>query len=176
MMMSSLLLGGIVMSTSAMALPAVKDSVAQLINQRLSYMKDVAGYKAKNHLPVEDLTQEDKVLSDSVAIAEKSGLDGESVKPFIHAQMDAAKAIQYRYRADWLSQRESGWQPAPLDQVRVKISALNSEILADISANLKHGVNFTDKQAFMQAIAQKNLAPADKKQLWHSLQKITLKQ
>ena len=30
------------------------------------------------------------------------GLEPASVRPFIAAQMDAAKAIQYRYRADWL--------------------------------------------------------------------------
>ena len=33
------------------------DRLAQLINQRLSYMKDVAKYKVENNLPVENLAQ-----------------------------------------------------------------------------------------------------------------------
>lgn len=99
-------------------------------------MKDVAGYKAYNHLAIEDLSQEAKVLSSSMLEAEKLMLDGESVKPFIQAQMDAAKAIQYRYRADWLSVPEKGWQPAPLEQVRAKISASNTDILTKISNKL----------------------------------------
>ncbi|MCX8956644.1 chorismate mutase [Erwinia psidii] len=176
MTLSMLLSAGLFISASAMAASTAKDDIALLINQRLSYMKDVAGYKAKNHLAIEDLTQEGKVLSGSVAIAEKLGLNGGSVKPFIQAQMDAAKAIQYRYRADWLSETENGWQPAPLDQVRAKISALNTDILTDISANLKQGVKFTDKNAFMQAINQPNLKPADKERLWRSLGRITLNQ
>lgn len=174
MKISALLTGGLFMSASTMAASTTRDNVEVLINQRLSYMKDVAGYKEKNHLAIEDLTQENKVLADSVAIAEKVGLNGESVKPFIHAQMDAAKAIQYRYRADWLSAKENGWQPAPLEQVRTKISALNTDILTHISADLKHGVKFTDQHKFMQVVNQPNLKPADKERLWRSLGKITL--
>ncbi|MVZ10093.1 chorismate mutase, partial [Enterobacteriaceae bacterium 8376wG6] len=38
--------------------PALADGAAaigELVNQRLSLMKDVAGYKAQQHLPIEDL-------------------------------------------------------------------------------------------------------------------------
>lgn len=35
-------------------------SVINLINERLSYMKDVAGYKAQHHQAIEDLLQEKK--------------------------------------------------------------------------------------------------------------------
>ena len=37
--------------------PALADGAAalgELVNQRLSLMKDVAGYKAQQHLPIED--------------------------------------------------------------------------------------------------------------------------
>lgn len=103
-----LLWTGLFFSVTTLAMPTQSADVASLINQRLSHMKDVAGYKAQHHLAIEDLPQEAKVLANSVAEAEKLGLDGESVKPFIQAQMDAAKAIQYRYRADWLSSPETG--------------------------------------------------------------------
>lgn len=168
------LLVGLFFSATAMATPTQNDDVASLINQRLSYMKDVAGYKANNHLAIEDLPQEAKVLSSSVLEAEKLGLDGESVKPFIQAQMDAAKAIQYRYRADWLSVLAKGWQPEPLEQVRSKISVLNTDILTDVSTKLTKGDLFTDETSFMKVLDQTHLKDADKERLWYSLKQITL--
>ncbi|WP_168416075.1 chorismate mutase [Erwinia amylovora] len=172
--MGLLLLAGLLFSATGMATLTQKDDVAALINQRLSYMKDVAGYKANNHLAIEDLSQEAKVLSGSVVLAVKLGLDGESVKPFIQAQMDAAKAIQYRYRADWLSEAQTGWQPQPLEQVRSKISVLSTDILTHISQRLSKGERFTDKTAFMQGLEQTNLKDIDKTRLWQALQQITL--
>lgn len=115
------------------------------------------------------------MLSSSVLEAEKLRLDGESVKPFILAQMDAAKAIQYRYRADWLSVPEKGWQPAPLEQVRSKISALNTDILTDVSSKLSKGEIFIDKTSFIQQLDQTHLKDSDKECLWYSLKQITLK-
>lgn len=53
------------------------------------------------------------------------------------AQMDVAKAIQYRYRADWLSSPETNWKPQDLSEVRVKISALNTELLKISPMNLR---------------------------------------
>jgi chorismate mutase len=142
-----LLMAGLFFSETTMAMPTQNDEVASLINQRLFYMKDVAGYKANNHLAIEDLPQEAKVLANSVVQAEKLGLDGESVKPFIQAQMDAAKAIQYRYRADWLSAPEKDWQSEPLEQVRSKISVLSTAILTSVSTKLTTGTQFTDNRS-----------------------------
>ncbi|WAH61795.1 gamma subclass chorismate mutase AroQ (plasmid) [Pseudomonas silvicola] len=107
-------------SATALAAPVI-DSDGFLINQRLSYMRRMWPTEVANHLAIEDLPQEEKVLASAVQQAEKLGLAGESVKPFVQAQMDAAKAIQYRYRADWLSTPEQGWQPLPLDQVEAKL-------------------------------------------------------
>ncbi|MFQ9621615.1 MAG: gamma subclass chorismate mutase AroQ [Enterobacteriaceae bacterium] len=99
--------------------------MGNLINERLSLMKDVAGYKAQHHQAIEDLQQEKKVLESATADADSLGLKGESVRPFIQAQMDAAKAIQYRYRADWLAAPETDWQPRPLQDVRTQIGQLS---------------------------------------------------
>lgn len=171
---ASLLLAGLFCSTIVMATPTQNGDLASLINQRLSYMKDVAGYKAQNHLAIEDLAQEAKVLSASVIGAGKLGLNGDSVKAFIQAQMDVAKAIQYRYRADWLSVSDKDWQPNPLEQVRSNISALSTDILTAISVRLKRNELFTDKDAFIQALHQTHLKDSDKDRLWFSLRKITL--
>lgn len=165
----------LIFSSSSLAAQIQHEDVASLINQRLSYMKDVAGYKAINHLAIEDLSQEAKVLSSTMLEAEKLGLDGESVRSFVQAQMDVAKAIQYRYRADWLSQQEKGWEPEPLELVRARISLLSVAILASISAKLAEGGKFIDKAEFIKSVDQAQLKNSDKERLWDSLQKITLR-
>ena len=164
-------------STASVATAAEKTSeVASLINQRLSYMKDVAGYKASNHLAIEDLPQEQKVLASAIQQAEKLGLDGESVKPLVQAQMDAAKAIQYRYRADWLSAPETQWQPLALDKVRSQISVLSASILSAIHTDLAQGKHFSDQAAFRHQLTQTQLSDSDKARLWEALQQVRLKQ
>ncbi len=63
--------------------PALADGAAaigELVNQRLSLMKDVAGYKAQQHLPIEDLAQEAKVLASAQAEAGRLGLEPASVR------------------------------------------------------------------------------------------------
>lgn len=125
------------MCFSSLAQAYQYEQTARLVNERLSYMKDVAGYKAEQHLPIEDLAQEKKVLDQSLSEAESFGLNSETVKPFIVAQMDVAKAIQYRYRADWLSSPETNWKPQDLSEVRLKISSLNTELLKILPMNLR---------------------------------------
>ncbi len=123
------------MCFSSLAQAYQYDQTARLVNERLSYMKDVAGYKAEQHLPIEDLAQEKKVLDQSISEAESFGLNSETVKPFIVTQMNVAKAIQYRYRADWLSSPETNWKPQDLSEVRLKISSLNTELLKILPMN-----------------------------------------
>ncbi|BBG69123.1 chorismate mutase [Serratia marcescens] len=151
--------------------PALADGAAaigELVNQRLSLMKDVAGYKAQQHLPIEDLAQEAKVLAS--AEAGHLGLEPASVRPFIAAQMDAAKAIQYRYRADWLASPEPGWQPRPLTQVRPQIAQLSSQILQRLAERLRAGpLGEADRAAFMASVDQVNLSAADKRRLADAL-------
>lgn len=149
--------------------PALADggaAIGELVNQRLSLMKDVAGYKAQQHLPIEDLAQEAKVLANAQAEAGRLGLEPASVRPFITAQMDAAKAIQYRYRADWLASPESDWQPRPLAQ----IGQLSSRILQRLAARLRAGpLDAADRAAFMASVEQVNLSAADKRRLADAL-------
>jgi len=157
---------------------SASSSVGSLINKRLSYMKDVVGYKAQHHQAVEDLVQEKKVLEKAVADAEALGINGETVKPFIQAQMDAAKAIQYRYRADWLSMPEHNWTPYPLNKVRKKIDRLSYIILQAVAERLKldEPLNEHEKECFMQDIQQQNLNDQDKLLIWNALKKVFQKQ
>lgn len=152
-------------------------SLGKLINERLSWMKDVAGAKAQQHQAIEDLAQEQKVLARAVIDAESLGLDGESVKPFIQAQMDAAKAIQYRYRADWLSTPETSWQPRPLNEVRKQISELSDRILRKVAERLKASGKLTeaDREEFMRTVQQHNLTGQDKAHMWQAIKLVSLK-
>jgi len=164
------------MGFSSLAQAYQYDQTARLINERLSYMKDVAGYKAEQHLPIEDLTQEKKVLDQSVSEAESFGLNSETVKPFIVTQMNVAKAIQYRYRADWLSSPETNWKPQDLAEVRLKISTLNTELLKNIADQLKKNNNKAPHSCgYMWSVQHHQLKEADKKALCTTLNKIKLK-
>lgn len=161
---------GLVLLFSTYASASDITPLAAKINQRLSYMKDVAGVKAQRHLPIEDLAQESKVLATTQAEAAKLGPDPLSIKPFIVAQMDAAKAIQYRYRADWLTQAEIGWQPRALDEIRPDIAHLSREILQQVAQQLKTGaISESERRAFINTIRQTNLSDADKQRLFNTL-------
>ncbi len=156
---------------------ASENDLISLINHRLAFMKDVAGNKAVHHQAIEDLTQEQNVLDATLAQAQQKGIDPTSIKPFIVAQMDAAKAIQYRYRADWLSVPENNWQPKDLKIVRAEISQLSSEIIDRIASELYQHRNLSDisSEKFMNIINQKNLSKADKLKLLNTLKMIHLR-
>ncbi|WP_223302731.1 chorismate mutase [Halotalea alkalilenta] len=152
------------------------EEIAQLIDQRLDYMKDVAGYKAENHLPVEDLPQERMVIEKSLAEAESLGLDGESVEQFMVAQISVAKAIQYRYRADWLSVPEPNWEPRDLADIRQQISALSEATIQRIADELKNQPDAeVDHCPSIQEIQRHNVKTSDKELLCLALNQIKLK-
>ncbi|CNE06959.1 chorismate mutase [Yersinia nurmii] len=154
------------------------DGVFSLIDQRLSYMKDVAGYKAAHHLPIEDLAQEKRVLQQVMGEAEKKGIDPESIKPFFIASMDAAKVIQYRYRAEWLSKPAEGWEPRSLDKIRPEIANLSKQLIAEIYSLLASGqtIEQSELSRFRDIVHQMNLNDADKMRLFTTLRLIKLNQ
>lgn len=167
----SLLLPLIIFSSIwAVAFAAEIAPLGEKVNHRLSFMKDVAGFKARNHLPIEDLAQEAKVLDSAKAEAGKLGLDPATVEPFVIAQIKAAKAIEYRYEADWLAQPEAGWQPRPLEEVRQEIAQLSREILQQLAHDLKSGSFRTNDRAdFFKVVDEPNLKESDKQQLFDAL-------
>lgn len=176
-----LILLGIVIAPAGFIMSAAQAAditpLAQLINQRLSYMKDVAGAKAARNLAIENMTQEQNVLETSAAEAAAVGLDPDSIKPFIQAEIDAAKAIQYRYRAEWLATPEPGWQPMPLDEVRLRIAEINHAIILELKNYLQeHPSNaMMEHFRFMHIVEQKLLKPQDKEHLYKTLKEVRLK-
>ena len=105
----------------------------QLINERLKHMEDVAMYKSVNGLPVEDLPREKIVIENAVLAAESQELLGDSIEGFFIAQINVAKAIQYRSLADWLSSPISKPIQDLPNQIRPKLTELGDEIVKELA-------------------------------------------
>ena len=146
-----------------------------LINDRLSYMEKVALFKNNTHKAVEDLGREKIVLEKTLSTVTDLGLNPESISGFIQAQMDAAKAIQYRYRAQWLSIPPQTQRDIDLQgEVRPRLIELGKEIMVSISQYLKAGGRFQPEQMeeFIDSLKVNNLSTVDKKNIFKSLLKI----
>ncbi|WP_237113859.1 gamma subclass chorismate mutase AroQ [Pseudoalteromonas rubra] len=148
-------------------------SVFSLIDKRLSQMQSVALFKAHKHKPIEDLSREVVVLSKALEQARQHCLGASSVKAFFQAQMDAAKAIQYRYRAQWLAEGIPS-KTADLTHLRHTLNQLGSAILETLTAHLAQHGNLTPElaPAFHAALITDNLTDKDKQRLYQALQSV----
>jgi len=158
-----------------LSLPVRADTqVAELfrvLNMRLGYMEDVAVYKQQHALPVEDLAREAVILEKARQVAAEHGLEPASVTRFFQAQMDVAKAIQYRRRADLLS-LPSDRTPRDLKtQVRPELIRLGNRIVVILSRYLaeKGSLHHDSIVAFDRAITSRYVYPADKSMLFYAL-------
>ncbi|KLP57641.1 chorismate mutase [Enterobacter genomosp. O] len=148
--------------------------LAEALNTRFAVMKDVAGYKAANHLPVEDLPREKNVLLKAQSAARDAMLAPQSIDTFVQTQMAISKNIQYRYLDRWRLQPEKEWQPRPLAQVRAQILELDNTILNLISRQILTGGGFSEEQGRMlaQLLDDKEITALEKAQLIGALGKI----
>lgn len=172
-----LCLSGILLSTCARG--AEPDSTLALfraIDERLGYMEDVSLYKAKNEIPVEDLQRERIVLLDAKNLATRQGLDPESMETFFIAQINAAKAIQYRYRAQLLSQEMPTRSVDIQADIRPALDQLGSDIIRLFAALLSndHLLNERDRDLFQATIAPNLLTDADKQALYGAMLEVKL--
>jgi chorismate mutase len=146
------------------------------INERLSYMEDVALFKAQKHLPIENIEREKTVLDKAKMSANIEGLDPDYIEDFFKAQIAVAKAIQFRYRADLLSE-PSIEKPRDLQkEVRPALLDLGDRIIKNIVDYVKtHGsIRPTLLSEFNTVISMKYVAASDKKLLFEALQRVKL--
>jgi chorismate mutase len=152
--------------------------VFRLINERLAFMKDLAMYKAKIGKPVEDKAREELVIKKAKERARQTGLGPASVEEFFHAQISAAKAIQYRYLAEWvLSRNPHEGEPKDLvTEVRPELIRLGKEIVVAIRSFLGSGGRLTDAHLseFLTTINVSNLSQDEKRKLFESMRQIAL--
>lgn len=156
-------------SVSSVSLGALSTA----LNERMQVMKAVAGYKAQHHLPIEDLPREQVVLENMLQNAQQAGLEPHSVEPFVHALMNASKAIQYRYRADWLSVPDNTASVRDLADTRQQIQQLDIRLLTAISQRLMSGTFSQADRAFLfSQLTAPQLSESDKNSLFASLSRI----
>ena len=147
------------------------ETLFQLINERLSYMEHVALYKERTNSPTEDIEREAVVLMDAVESANELGLFGPSIESFFKAQMSVAKAIQYRYRADWQSESPS-FVPLNLQEtIRPKLSQIGRSIVNKMAALYSNGeqINEEHRDLFHNSINIDNVSQQDRTRLFDSL-------
>ncbi|MEQ4452789.1 chorismate mutase [Kosakonia sp. YIM B13605] len=150
--------------------PICLSALSSLLSERMALMREVAAYKAKYHVPVEDIVREQKVLLQAQSTAHEVGLEPKSVEPFISALMNAGKAIQYRYLADWLPRPESFVTLLDLDGIRRRINELDKHLLMVISQRLRAGtLSYTDRAVLAEKTVSPNLTDAEKDNLLDSM-------
>ncbi|AJQ94919.1 chorismate mutase [Gynuella sunshinyii] len=161
-----------------LALQANADTNAETlfstINKRLSYMEDVAIYKADNHLPIEDIGREATVIEQAKDAARQKGLDPSTVESFFQAQIAVAKAIQYRYRAEFLSHPTDHAARDLNSVVRPELLKLGDQIIEQIAQYQKQYGVFQPSQydLFSQQINVDYISEGDKQLLFNALLKI----
>ncbi|MCO7188895.1 MULTISPECIES: gamma subclass chorismate mutase AroQ [unclassified Pseudoalteromonas] len=143
------------------------------INRRLAQMQSVALFKAHKQRSIEDLSREAVVLSKAQEQARQQCLDTASVEAFFQAQMDAAKAIQYRYRAQWLAEGVPD-KDADLVQLRNTLNQLGAAILEVLTHHLAQHGNLTPELGpmFNAELVTANLSKHDKRKLYEALQNV----
>ncbi len=144
------------------------------INERLSHMEEVAFFKAQNHLPIEDIERERIVIHRAIVSARDKGLDPDSVEDFFNAQISVAKAIQFRYRADILSQ-PSSQKPKDLQkELRPCLLSLGDQIIQQMIMYIKTYGSFKSIQFadFDAEINVRYVTASDKQLLFRALQKV----
>lgn len=148
------------------------------MNERFSWMKDVAGDKYLQNKPVEDLVQENKVLKSTTEKAVALGLNANTVRPFIQAQMNAAKFIQSSFIEQWKAAGglPTGWTPRPLETVRAAIAKQSDTILADLANLLRTGkkITNTDQAIFRNNLKERPLDELNIKSMFSTLQQVRL--
>lgn len=174
MLKKSLLVTMSVVSFSCFAATPSSQSIFATMNKRLSYMEDVALFKAQHHLAIEDLTREAVVIKEAGESANQYQLNAASVEQLTSAQISAAKAIQYRYRADLLSQASTRTPRDLKKVVRPALITLSNELNMELAAYLKagHKITNSDWGAFQAALNNPYLSESDKRMLFNALEHV----
>jgi cyclohexadienyl dehydratase len=149
----------------------------QLVNQRLSYMKDVAAYKWHNQLPIEDLQREQLVIENAARLAKEADLEELASRTFFLAQIDAAKTIQRNWFTVW--QHDSASLPASpaslKDEIRPELIRLGNQIIRQIELVLKSGSQLPQQSELFADLLQTEKLDAEAKgKLFHALAQLKL--
>ncbi|EDT0817239.1 chorismate mutase [Salmonella enterica] len=137
-------------------------ALSGILNERLLLMKEVAAYKMKHHLPVDDFVREQNVFAGAEEEAKNNGLDPNSIIPFIRSLMDASKAIQHRYIVQWRAGPEPSFPIQTLSLSRQRIRQLDNQLVIVISQRLMVGAFSHEDMVWLKAqLTAPNLHESD---------------
>jgi len=113
-------------------IPPSVTTLFQLVDQRLSYMEDVASYKWHKKSPIEDHRREQQVLEKSAEGASRFNLQRDTARDFFSLQIEAAKEIQ----SGWMNRWKQSTAPTPgpdlITSIRPQLIVLGDQILQQI--------------------------------------------
>ena len=171
-MMLTMIFSAFIFSTAVHgAEPESSLMLFQAIDERLAHMEDVALFKAQNQMPVEDIEREKIVLSDAKQLASSHGLDPDSMERFFIAQISAAKAIQYRYRAALLT-REIPTRLVDLQAgIRPALDRLGNDIIVLFATGLnsRSAMEEQSRERFMNTLQSQLLADAEREAMFDAM-------
>lgn len=112
------------------ATPERAIGLLELMNQRLLLMPQVAAHKWHHRQPVEDPAREAVVVAEAREQALRQGLVPETVERLFLVQIDAAKAIQAYWIAEWQAGRATPPKAPDLEGViRPELSRIGAAII-----------------------------------------------
>ena len=163
--------------------PAVADTTPgpailfQLVAQRMALMEDVAHYKFRHQVAVEDLEREQVVLDKALQAAAEAGLDPASVDAYFRMQFQVAKAVQYRALADYMTRPPGAPAPDLVAEIRPRLIEIGDAILAALSTHIsRHGpLTSQSLAAFEQAMDLPRVTAGEKRLLHDALTGIRLR-
>jgi cyclohexadienyl dehydratase len=145
------------------------DSLFELIEARLQLMNDVAAYKYRHKLGIEDIAREQVILDKAEIKALAFGLTPTSSRFFFALQIEAAKEIQHYWFDEWTNGAPLPSNAVSLkDELRPRIQTLGDAILTAIAETYP----ITDKSLatqFVRSINVEGLSDATKFALFRAL-------
>lgn len=115
-----------------------------LINKRLELAKEVAAYKYKNNLHIEDKKRERIVINNSIFQATNEGLLPETIESFFKIQITLSKHIQEEWFKHWKSQGfPKNYRIVKLrEEIRPKLNIIGNEIIKTIKIVVARKLDF----------------------------------
>jgi len=123
----------VLLAAAALLLSAPTASAGDLyalIDARLELMDEVAAYKWREGLPIEDAARERVVLQEAMAEALRHGLTAASSRALFEAQIEAAKTIQQYWFDVWTSRPGPAEAPDLNADIRPQLLRLGDAIVA----------------------------------------------
>ncbi len=104
-----------------------------LVSQRLEVMPVVASAKWPDRSSIDVPAREAEILDDLSKQCVESGIDPETVKPFMEGLVEAAKYIQQYCFDLWENSDTAPSSSPPMEELRSELNAINKKIIALLS-------------------------------------------